>query len=232
LAGAVLPSRSTVIAIAVVVALVGLALAWTLTPLDRIFEPGVVMAYRDRIRALPFAPLAAIAAFVVGGFVAAPATLMIGATVLLFGPLNGPLYAMIGLLSSAIATCAVVRLLVRDSVDAWLATRRGSWVESFRRTIERRGFLAIILMRLTPTPFLLQNLVAGVSRIGLVEILIGTAIGVIPVITVMAGVTMQFDAWLAHPDWTRLLLLIGAGVLMVAILWRLRRWAARRSGDR
>jgi phospholipase D1/2 len=228
----VLPSRSTVIAIAVVVALVGLVLAWTLTPLHRILEPGAVLAYRDRIRALPFAPLAAIAVFVVGGFVSAPATLMIGAAVLVFGPLSGPLYAMTGLLASASATCVTVRYLVRDFVDEWLATRRGSRVEAFSRALERHGFLAIILMRLTPTPFMFQNLIAGVSRVSLVHIFFGTAIGVIPVITVMTGVTMQFDAWLAQPDWTRLSLLIGTAVAMVAIFWLLRRWAERRGGNR
>ena len=230
-----MPTRATTLRLllgaGIVCALLALALAWTLTPLAHLLEPGVVMEYRERIRALPFAPLLVVATFVAGGFIVAPSTLMIGATILLFGPV-GALYAWIGLLTTALVICSVTRVAARDVVDRWLAASPGSFAATFGRRLERNGVLAVILMRLTPAPFTLQNLVAGASRISYAQILLGTAIGVLPVITLMAGVATGFDAWLAHPDLPQALLLVGAACVMVIVLWTLRRWAVRRSADR
>jgi uncharacterized membrane protein YdjX (TVP38/TMEM64 family) len=221
-----------VLAIALLVVLVALAVAWRVTPLARFGDPGTIAAYRDQVRDLPLAPVWVVLVFVVGNFVAAPATLMIGATTLLFGPAFGAAYAWLGMMVSGSLVFALTRLAARRSIDEWLARRAGSWVDVFGRRLQRRGFVAVMLMRFTPVPFTLQNVLAGASRIGYADFAGGSAVGILPVIALMAGVTTEFTAWLADPQWSRLAMLIGAVVVAIAAGWALRRWAVGRTLDR
>jgi phospholipase D1/2 len=206
--------------------------AWRLTPLAQLADPAVVTGWRDRVRDLPAAPLAVVAVFVAAGFVGTPSTLLIGATTLLFGPLAGACYAWLAMLASGSVIFAIARGAARGSVDRWLAARAGSRFDTFGRSLERRGLVAVALMRLTPLPFTLQNVLAGALRIRYADFVAGTAIGILPVIALMAGVTTEFDAWLAHPEWRRLALFAFALLVALAIGWWLTRWAARRSARR
>ncbi len=221
-----------IVAASITLALVALALAWTVTPLAHALDPHRIMAYEQDVREWRFAPAAVIAIYVVGGLVAAPATLMIGATALLFGAWQGSIYAFAGMLANGIVVYAIGRFAARDMVDQWLAKRAGSRLDSFNRQLARRGFIAVALIRLTPIPYSLQNVIAGASRIDFPHFLFGTAIGILPVIALMAGVATEFDAWLEHPDWNRLLALIGAALAMVAVAWSLKRWAMRNGARR
>ena len=215
------------IAILVVCALVALAAAWSLTPLSRVFDPRVLAAYEQQVRDSSFAPLMVIPAFVIGGFVAAPGTLMIGATVLLFGAWPGVAYAFAGMMVNGVVIYAIGRFAARATIEEWLARRTDSRLAAFKRLLARRGFFAVTLMRLTPIPYSLQNVMIGASGIGVADYILGTSIGILPVMAFMAGVVTQFDAWLAHPAWAQLLALIGTGVAVVAIGWMLKRWVAR-----
>jgi uncharacterized membrane protein YdjX (TVP38/TMEM64 family) len=221
-----------VVALVFVVCLVALAVVWRVTPLARIADPGVVAAYREQVRGLPLAPVVAIGVFVIASFIAAPATLMIGATMLLFGALPGAVYAWLGMMASGSLIFGIARMTARDVIDRWLARRAGSWLDTTSGRLQRRGFMAVGLMRLTPIPFVLQNVMAGASRIHFADFAGGTAVGILPVIALMAGVTTEFDAWLADPDWRRLAWLALAVAVALGVGWLLRRWAGRRAVGR
>jgi len=212
--------------------LVALAVAWSVTPLAQVLDPRVLVAYEHRIRDWPLAPLAVIAAHVLAGLIAAPGTLMIGATVLLFGAWPGALYAFAGMIANGIVVYAIGRFAARDAVDQWLAARTGSRLDNLNRRLARRGFVAIALIRLAPLPYSLVNIVAGASRIGFADFVLGTAIGLLPVIALLAGVASQFEAWLEHPAWGSLFELIGVALAVLAIVWSIRRWAVRQSRGR
>ena len=216
----------------IAVVLVVLAVAWSLTPLARLFDPRVLVVYEQQIRDWPLAPLAIVAAHVLSGLIATPGTLMIGATVLLFGAWPGALYAFAGMLANGITVYAIGRFAARDAVDQWLARRTGSRLDSLNRQLSRRGFVAIALIRLAPIPYSLVNVVAGASRIGFADFVLGTAIGILPVISLLTGVVSWFEAWLEHPAWSGLLVLIGVALAVLAIAWPLRRWAVGRSDRR
>ncbi len=215
--------------IAIGVLLVGLAIAWSVTPLAEVLDPRKLAGIEQQLRHWSWAPLVLIAIFVASGLIATPATLMIGATVLLFGTWPGVLYAFAGMLANGTVVYAIGRYGARDMVDEWLARRSGSRLEMFNRQLGRRGFIAVALIRLTPIPYSLQNVLAGASRIGYPDFLLGTAIGILPVIALMAGLATEFDAWASHPDWRRLLALLGAAVAVIVIGWSIKRWAARRT---
>jgi phospholipase D1/2 len=221
-----------IVTCALIAVLIALAVAWSVTPLARVFDPHAIAGYEHEVRSWSFAPLIVVLVYVASGLIVTPVTLTIGATALLFGPLLGSLYAFAGMLVEGSVVYAIGRYAARDLIDQWLAKRVGSKLDLFNRQLERRGFIAIALMRLTPTPYTLQNVLAGASRIRLRDFLLGTAIGILPVIALMAGLASEFDAWLVHPDWIRLSALIAALVAALAIGWMLTRWAARRTSGR
>ena len=214
------------------VVLIALAIAWTVTPLSRILDPQVLAGYQRQARDWPLAPLAVVAIHVASGFVAAPGILMIGATVVLFGAWPGALYAFAGMLANGITVYAIGRFAARDLVDGWLARHDDSRLDAWNTRLARRGFVAIALLRLAPIPFSLQNVVAGASRIGFVDFVTGTAVGLLPAMILMTGVAAQFAAWLAHPDWRGLAILIGATLVAAVVIGTLGRWALRRRGER
>jgi uncharacterized membrane protein YdjX (TVP38/TMEM64 family) len=209
--------------------LVALAAVWSLTPLSRLFDPSVLATYEQQVRAWPLAPLAVVAILVLAGLIATPGTLLIGATVLLFGAWPGALYALVGMVANAIVVYAIGRFAARETVDQWVARHADSRLGQINRRLARRGLLAIALIRLTPIPYSLVNLVAGASRIGFADFVLGTAIGLLPAIALLAGVAAEFEKWLANPAWGGLFALIGVGLVVLALALSLRRWAVRRS---
>jgi len=209
--------------------LIGLACAWTLGPLAGLFDPASLAARAARLRAWTLAPLAIVAIFVLANAVAAPVTPMIAATVLLFGTARGSLYAYAGMVASASVIYAIARFVARDRVDAWLGARADPRFATINARVARRGLLTAAVIRLTPIPFLIQNAVLGASQIGYADFLFGTMLGIVPTILLIAGLAVQFEAWLAAPDTTHLALLVAAVLLALAIGWWIRRWAARRA---
>jgi phospholipase D1/2 len=225
-------TRARVVTVGLIgIALIALAVAWSATPLAKVFDPDVIGRYRVEAQELPFAPLIVVVAFIVLGLFAAPGSLMIGATTLLFGPTRGALYAFVAMLANGLTVYAIARYAARDFVDAWLARHAASKLGAFTRRLERRGFFAVMLMRLTPAPYTVQNVIIGAARIRIVDFVLGTAIGILPILALMAGITTRFDAWLVDPQWTQLELLVGAVVAAIAIVWWLKRWATSRGGD-
>lgn len=216
---------------ALVAVLAALALAWTVTPLARLLDPGVLIAYEREVRAWPLAPLAIIVVHVLSGLIAAPGMLMIAATVLLFGAWPGALYALLGMLANGITVYAIGRFGARRAVDQWLAARAGSRLDGLNRLLARRGIVTIALVRLAPVPFSLVNILAGASRIGFADFVLGTAIGLLPVIALLAGFASRFEVWLEHPGAQSLVMLAGVVLLMVGVAGGLRYWAVRRSRE-
>ena len=208
--------------------LIGLALAWTVGPLADAVDPRRLAAAAARLRDWPYAPLVVAVVFVLACLVGAPGSLLIGTTVLLFGPLRGALYAYADMLLSGSVIYVIGRHAARGAVDDWLATRTDSRWSSFNARIAQRGLIACALTRLTPIPYPIQNVLLGASRIGYRDFLLGTMLGLIPVMLLMAGLGTQFNAWMAAPDLTHLALLIAALLVALAIVWWLGRRVLRR----
>ena len=215
-----------------VAVLAGLALTWSVSPLTHAFDLRALAAMGQTLRVSPLAPLALMGVYVVAGLIAMPLTLLIGATILTFGPWPGVLYAFVGALISGTLIYAIGRLAGRDAVDEWLAKRGGSKIEALNRQLERRGLLAIALMRLTPVPYSLVNVIAGASKIRFIDFVVGTALGLLPVIGLLAGLAVEFEAWLQHPSWRHLIALLVAAIVVCAAAWSIKQFFARRKPGR
>ena len=217
-----------IVAACMFIALAALALAWSVSPLKHAFDIHALVAMGDALRASPFAPLALIGVYAIAGLIAMPLTLLIGATVIAFGAWPGALYAFVGSLINGILIYAIGRFAGRDLVNDWLARRGGSKIEALNHQLERRGLLAMALIRLTPIPYSLVNVIAGASKIRFIDFVVGTALGLLPVIGLLAGLAVEFDEWLQHPSWRHLIALIAATIVVVAAIWSIKRWVARR----
>lgn len=159
------------------------AAVWTWGGVPDWLSPSRLADVAAPLRSSPFAPLVTMGVYVVGSAVMLPVTLLIMATVLLFGPWLGMLHALLGATAAAAVTWMVGRALWRDTI------RRiaGRHVDRVSHRLGRHGVLSMALVRLVPVaPFTIVNLVAGAVHVRLDHFLAGTILGMAPGILVLA----------------------------------------------
>jgi uncharacterized membrane protein YdjX (TVP38/TMEM64 family) len=85
------------------------------------------------------------------------------------------------------------------------------------------------LLRLLPVaPFTVVNLVAGSSGIRFRDFLLGSAIGMLPGIALLAMFGDWLGDWLRRPDGANLAVLVGATLAVITLAILLGWWARRR----
>jgi uncharacterized membrane protein YdjX (TVP38/TMEM64 family) len=182
------------------------------------------------LAASPFAPLLVVAAFLLLELVAFPVTLLIAATAAAFGPWLGFIYAGTGALVSAVSTYAIGALIGQDALRGVLGRR----MQHIRRSINRRGVLAIAAIRLVPiAPFALVNAAAGALRVGILDFLGGTVIGMTPGLVLMSALGHEITELLVRPTWQTVTILsvgvlawIGVAIVAQKLVAQIRRSAS------
>lgn len=204
---------------------IALAVAWRWTELGEWLAPSRLASLAETIKAMPAAPLIVIGAFVLGTLLVVPVTLMIAVVVLVFGPVQGGIYAAAGSLLGAGVTYWLGQLFGRGTV------RRiaGSRLDRLSQALGKRGVLAVTTVRVLPVaPFTIINLVAGATHISLRDFLLGTVLGMGPGIIAIALFIDRILAMLRNPEPGTLGLLTAVVVLIVAGMAWLRRFLRRR----
>jgi len=154
-----------------------LAVVWRWTPLREWVNLESLVALARHLEALPFTPVAVVGSYVIAGLLVIPVTLLIAVTGIVFGPVQGMLYATAGTLLSAAVTYGFGRWLGRDAVQRLVGPR----INRLSQRIARRGILAMVVLRMLPVaPFTVVNVVAGASHIRFRDYLIGTLLGMLP----------------------------------------------------
>lgn len=195
-------------------ALAGLALAWQYTSLSDFTDVGFVSSVISQPARSEFAPLLAIAAFVVGGLVVFPVLVLIAATAAALGPWMGFFSAGAGVLLSALTLFSIGRVLGQARLQRLLG-RRAARVQS---RIIGKGVVAVAMIRMVPiAPFSIVNVVAGASKLSLRDFLLGTVLGMAPGILVMAALGAQIADLARNASWTNALLLGLAIVAWIAV---------------
>ena len=211
-AGRMWTMRTILAAGGLAAALGGLALAWQYTLLSDFADVGFVSSVISARS--EFAPLLAIAAFVVGGLVVFPVLVLIAATAAALGPWLGFVSAAIGVLLSSLVLFGVGRVLGHVRLQRLLG-RRSSRIQS---RIIGKGVVAVAMIRMVPiAPFSIVNVVAGASRLSLRDFMIGTALGMAPGIAAMAALGAQIADLARNASWTSALLLGVAIVAWIAV---------------
>ena len=150
----------------------------------------------------------------------------------LFGPLWGTVYVVIGHTAGGAVAFLLGRTLLQERVRRLL--QRRPRLRDLDRRVSAQGWTLILLTRLIPFfPFKLSNYFFGVMRFSLRDMVIGTALGIVPIAAtnVYAGslagdlATMTSPAARGPVGWG----IYGAGLLiLVAAVLYLGRTARRR----
>jgi len=221
------PLRGRLIALAgVLAALLGLAAAWTWSPLRTWLDVDLVVSGL-RHWGQTIGPLAALAGFTLAITLAVPLTFLTLVALVAFGPLAGFAYSLCGACLGSVVTYGIGRLLGREVVERLAGDR----VNALSRRLAERGLLAIIAVRLVPVaPFAVVNMVAGASHIRLRDMVLGTAIGMTPGTLAMMFFVDHIIRAIREPGpLTLFLLLLTVGLIALGV-WGARRWM-KKSGN-
>jgi uncharacterized membrane protein YdjX (TVP38/TMEM64 family) len=212
-----------VVLVLAVLVVVALAVAWSWSPMRAWLDvDGAVAAIRAWGRS--FGPAAAVGGLTLALVLAVPLMFLTLVAVAAYGPLVGSVYVVVGALAGAAFSYTVGRLLGREVVERLAGPR----VNLLSRRLARQGLLAVIAVRLVPVaPFAVVNMVAGASHIRLRDLLLGSAIGILPGTLGVALFLDQIQAALRTPTpWTFALLALTV-VLIGLGAWGLQRWIRR-----
>lgn len=217
--------RQMVMGVTVLLIIAALAAAWRWSPLGEWMELSRLTAYAEEFERSPTAPFIIVGSFVVGGLVVAPVTVLITATVLVFGPLHGFMYSFIGMTLSALVTFGLGRVMGRQLVERW-----SSRLYRLSRNLATKGVLAVVAVRVIPVaPFTVVNMIAGATHIRTRDFLLGTVLGELPGLLAIAVFVDQVTTTLHAPGLGSYLLLAALALVMVVAVWALRRWLSRRA---
>ncbi|MHA7871697.1 MAG: TVP38/TMEM64 family protein [Hyphococcus sp.] len=138
----------------------------------------------------PWAILGVVSVFSLLALTGFPQVLLITATVIAFGAWNGAVYSWIATMASATLTFGLGHFLG----GRWTRRLGGERVQRTIDFIGRHGIIASGLVRVVPSaPFIVVNAAAGSAHIPMWKYWIGTGVGIIPKITLIAvlGVLAQ-----------------------------------------
>lgn len=205
--------------------LAGLTLAWRFTPLGDVVNLASLVALAGRLESMPFTPVVAIACFALAGSVLIPVTLLIAVTGIVFGPFYGSLYALAGSTLSAAITYGLGVWIGRDTVRSLLGAR----INGLSRRIAKRGILAVMVVRVLPVaPFVIVNVVAGASHIGLRDFLIGTVLGMAPGIVLTVTFAHHLAEAARRPSAGAIAVVVLVGLVLIASAIGLQKLFSRR----
>ncbi|HYF75200.1 MAG TPA: VTT domain-containing protein, partial [Candidatus Nitrosocosmicus sp.] len=111
------------------------------------------------------------------GLVFIPCGLLSALGGLLFGPVQGTLFTLIGLTAGSVITFYLARVLGKN----WAQQVMGHRYDQYEGYISRDSFYSIFLMRVIPVlPFDAVSCIAGISRAGAGKYILATLSGSLP----------------------------------------------------
>lgn len=202
-----------------------LAVVWRATPLKDVINLASLVSLAEQLESMPFTPAIAIACFTLAGSLLIPITLLIAVTGIVFGPFYGALYAIAGSTLSAALTYGLGAWIGRETIRELLGAR----INRLSRRIAKRGILAVMVVRVLPVaPFMVVNVVAGASHIGLRDFLIGTLFGMTPGIVLTVTFAHHLAEAARRPTAGTIAVLVLVGLVLIASALGLQKLFARR----
>ncbi|UYN95953.1 MAG: VTT domain-containing protein [Enhydrobacter sp.] len=229
LTGIVRPSPTVLAVAGLLVAIVGVTLAWRHTGLAEIADPKRLAAMLTAARDEPWAPLLALGLFVVGGAVALPLNIMVLAAAAAFGPWLGLLYSTVGAALSSVLMYFVGARFGQDALIRVLGQRARRALDS----VKRRGVLAVAAVRVVPAaPFTVVNLAIGAGGIGFVDFAVGSLIGLAPGLLLLSIIGDRVMALIEDPSAGEIALLALALLFYLGLVFGAQALLSRRRRGR
>ena len=193
---------------AVLLVLFTAAAAWKWTPLADVIDIDRLSGWAASLRENPARHLYVLGAYVIGSLLLVPITAIILITAIIFGPILGSLYSVLGCLAGAVATYAIGRLLGQDFVRKIAGTK---W-RRLEKKIEQTGIVAVATLRLLPVaPFTVVNVVSGAFKVPLRDYILGSLLGLVPGILITNLFAQQFASAIRNPG-------IGTVIILLALI--------------
>jgi phosphatidylserine/phosphatidylglycerophosphate/cardiolipin synthase-like enzyme/uncharacterized membrane protein YdjX (TVP38/TMEM64 family) len=212
----------------VIGAVIALAALWKMTSLSEWIAPERLSQLAAPLRQGTAGMLMATALFSLASVLLVPVTGLIVAASLTLEPVPALLVCLGGSLVGAAIGHAAGQLFWRDAIRR-IAGKR---LHSISRRLGRRGVMSTALVRLLPiAPFMVVNLVAGASHVGLRDFLVGTAIGMAPGLLGLVFASRLIVSALTAPSATTLLAALAAVAAGAALMAWLRLLARRTGAD-
>lgn len=208
--------------------LVALPVAWHWTPLGDFADLAGLIAALKALGDHPAAVLVVLAAYPLTGFVMLPTTVLVLATVLVFGPWLGTVYALAGCLLSAVLAYGLGRLVRRERLPRLLGAR----LDGVMGMLRGHEVVALAMVNGSQLVSLtLSGLAAGALRLHFGRYLVGTFLGTAPSVVILAVIETRLEEAIRAPAPANLALLIAVvGLWALGMLWGARRMMAAWQG--
>jgi uncharacterized membrane protein YdjX (TVP38/TMEM64 family) len=126
----------------------------------------------------PWAPVVYLILFTIVPLTFFPDSILAMAGGIAFGVKNGFLLALAGAILGSSLAFFLTRTFGRKYLKKYLEKKEG--VSTLSEQIERKGFIVILLLRLTPIPFDIISYAAGLSSVQYRDFFAATLLGAIP----------------------------------------------------
>ena len=207
-------NRALYILAAIVVVAIALALVWTHTPLKEYVTRDNAAALAQWFSERWWAPVLVLLAYTPASFIMFPRWLITMTAVLAFGPWEGFVLGMLGVIIAGVATFVPGRLVRRETLKRIAGPR----LKPVTRFMENKGFVAVTLVRLVPiAPFPVVNVVMGAMGVKLLHFIGGTFLGMLPGMLAATVLSDQLAAALEDPTHVNFWMIAGAVAALAAI---------------
>jgi uncharacterized membrane protein YdjX (TVP38/TMEM64 family) len=208
---------------AVLIAVVGIA---RFTGLSEYVSLDGLNSLRDWILSFgPLAPIIFILLYAVATVAFLPGTPLSLLAGLVFGPVLGTLWIVIGATIGATLAFLVGRYAARDLVEGWTANNER--VRKLDEGVEKQGWRMLLITRLVPVfPFNLQNYAYGLTKIKLLTYVGLTSVCIIPGAAVYAFAGGSLAN--AREDITTTFVYLGVAAVLFVIISFIPRWLQNR----
>jgi uncharacterized membrane protein YdjX (TVP38/TMEM64 family) len=208
---------------AVLIAVVGIA---RFTGLSEYVSLDGLNRLRDWILSFgPLAPIIFILLYAVATVAFLPGTPLSLLAGLVFGPVLGTLWIVIGATIGATLAFLVGRYAARDLVEGWTANNER--VRKLDEGVEKQGWRMLLITRLVPVfPFNLQNYAYGLTKIKLLTYVGLTSVCIIPGAAVYAFAGGSLAN--AREDITTTFVYLGVAAVLFVIISFIPRWLQNR----
>jgi len=184
------------------------ASAWKWTPLADLIDVNRLSGWAAWLRQSPARHFYLLGAYVIGSILLVPITAMILVTAIIFGPVMGSLYSIVGSLVGAAVTYAIGRFLGQDFVRKIAGAKWRRLEQKIRQT----GIVAVTTLRLLPiAPFTVVNIISGAFKVPLRDYILGSLLGLLPGILITNLFAHQFTSAIRDPG-------IGAFLVLAALI--------------
>ncbi|MAM35267.1 MAG: phospholipase [Micavibrio sp.] len=210
-----------VIFTAVILGLLVFAL-WSLfgPTIAELFNKDKLTALVESAKGSVWGPFMIIGIYVLSGIVFFPIMALNLITAIVFGPLWGLIYGLLGSLASAAFSYGIGRVIGQKTVNFF-----HSATEKVRQYADRGGILGMTLIRMVPiAPYTLVNLAFGITGVSFLSYMISTGFGLLPGIFAKAMLGGAIGELFENPEPKVIFYTVASILLWIGIIWATHRF--------